>query len=574
MTTRRQALAALAAAGFTATTFSRALAASASASAPVTHEMVKEAEWVAGIELSDKQRRMAANAINGTQKEVQQLRKLSVDYADAPAHIFRPFVTTKARAATYVAADSVEKSDRELASRPSDDAELAFLPVRTLGQLLRRREVSSVELTKLYLDRLQRYDPLLKCVVNFTEDVAKKQAVRADREIAKGRVRGPLHGIPWGAKDLLAFPGHPTTWGAPLYHDRIINMKATVIERLEAAGAVLVAKLSTGAFAGINFWKRGKTRNPWNPSQGADASSSGSAVAAAAGLVGFALGTETMGSIMHPCSRCGATGLRPTFGRVSRYGCMPLSWSLDKIGPICRTADDCGLILAAIAGSDKRDIATVDRPFGWPCRRNEKKIRVGYDEKKTSEEELQVLRDNGYTLTPVEFPDIPKAYQLTLYDLQSILQIESAATHEQLTLSGEPKGVKMWPGTWAWAHFRSAIDYLKLNHVRTILMKQMDELMQEVDVCIGDDGPVLTNMTGHPKVVVPKRLKSEQGFDQPQPQMFIGRVYDEATLLEVASIYQETFNIKKRPPLDNFLADKNTFLKDEEFPDETILYEG
>ena len=252
--------------------------------------------------------------------------------------------------------------------RPGSAEELAFLPVTELSSLIRSRQISSIELTKLYLDRLKRFDPLLKCVVTFTEDLALKQAAQADQEIAAGKYRGPLHGIPWGAKDLIAYPGYPTTWGATPFKDRVIDVKATVAARLEEAGAVLVAKLSLGALAMGDQWFGGRTRSPWDPRTGSSGSSAGSASAVAAGLVGFAIGSETLGSIVSPCRACGASGLRPTFGRVSRHGCMTLSWSMDKLGPIARSIEDCALVFDAIHGADGLDWAAVDQPFDWPPR--------------------------------------------------------------------------------------------------------------------------------------------------------------------------------------------------------------
>ena len=244
---------------------------------------------------------------------------------------------------------------------------------------MRGRKISSVELTKLYLARLTRFDPLLKCVVTFMDELALEQAKRADRELAAGHDRGPLHGIPWGMKDIIAYPGYPTTWCAPQFRHRVINVKAAVAERLENAGAVLIAKLASNPFAGGGVqWYRGLTRNPWNPHQDAAGSSSGSGSAIAAGLVGFSIATDTAGSIVNPSMRCGAVGLRPTYGRVSRHGVMQLCWSLDTVGPICRTADDCGLVFAAIHGADPRDAASVDRPYAWPSSREISTIRVGY----------------------------------------------------------------------------------------------------------------------------------------------------------------------------------------------------
>src|SRR5579863_1939443 len=379
MITRRSALSILGTAGLGSAAFQRALAASA-ADAPVTREAVANAEWVAGIKLTEPQREAAVNILKSAREDAERVRAVEFDNSQLPALNFIPFASPAARPDPrgYAAVKSPEPVSAP-ASRPDSDEDLAFSSIRQLGALLRSRKISSVELTKLYLQRLRRYDPLLKCVVTFMDELALKQAERADQELRAKNDRGPLHGIPWGVKDILAYPGYPTTWGVGQYRDRVIDVKAAVAERLENAGAVLVAKLATNTLAGGSVvWYRGITRSPWNPRQDAAGSSSGSAVAAAAGLVGFSIGTETTFSLIGPSIVCGAVGLRPTYGRVSRHGCMQLCWSLDKIGPICRSADDFGLVLAAIHGADPRDLDSVDRPYVWPSSRDLSTIRVGY----------------------------------------------------------------------------------------------------------------------------------------------------------------------------------------------------
>ena len=297
----------------------------------------------------------------------------------APALTFFP---TPPRPAASIQRNRATPIEGRTPRRPSSDEELAFLPVTELSALVRSRQVSSTELTRLYLGRLKRFDPLLKCVVTLTEEVALKQAAQADREIASGKYRGPLHGIPWGAKDLIAYPGYPTTWGATPFKDRVIDVTASVAARLEEAGAVLLAKLSLGALAMGDQWFGGRTRSPWDPRDGSSGSSAGSASAAAAGLVGFAIGSETLGSIVSPCRACGASGLRPTFGRVSRHGCMTLSWSMDKLGPIARSVEDCALVFDAIHGADGLDTAAVDQPFDWPPKVDLGSLKVGYIEER------------------------------------------------------------------------------------------------------------------------------------------------------------------------------------------------
>lgn len=444
-----------------------------------------------------------------------------------------------------------------------------------------------MELTKFYLKRLRRYDPLLKCVVTYMDDLALKQAERADQELRAKKDRGPLHGIPWGVKDIFAYPGYPTTWGVSKYRDRVIDVKAAVAERLENAGAVLVAKLATNTLAGGSvLWFRGITRNPWNPRLDAAGSSSGSAVASAAGLAGFSIGTETSFSLIGPSIVCGVVGLRPTYGRVSRFGCMQLCWSLDKIGPICRSADDCGLVFAAIHGADPRDRASVDRPYFWPSSRKLSTIRVGYVAKGGEDEQsdvFRILRELGVKLVPVEPPNVKKDYGLVTNELQAgLVAGESAAAFEDLTRRGEPKGVKGWPQWFMLGHFLTAVDYLKLNRLRAGVMQRFDKMMQAVDVYLCDEwiaGPDpadkwdwYCNMTGHPMIVFPKKFEAKDGFLLPKPQMMIGRVYDESTLLTLAHACQRAIGLSQRPPLDQFLAQKDEILAGEEFPDENKYY--
>ena len=422
MLSRRSALAVLGTAGIGTAVFQRALAANADGG-PVSSQMVADAEWVAGIKLTDPQREAVVNAFKFAREDLEHVRPIELDNSLLPGLQFVPFASP---ASLPDPAGSPSRDNRRTpgpdpVSRPDSDEDLAFSSIQQLGKLLRNRKISSVELTKLYLERLRRYDPLLKCVVTYMDDLALKQAERADQELRAKNDRGPLHGIPWGIKDILSYPGYPTTWGVSQYRNRVIDVKAAVAERLENAGAVLVAKLATNTLAGGSvLWYRGITRNPWNPRRDAAGSSSGSAVAAAAGLVGFSIGTETTASLIGPSIVCGAVGLRPTYGRVSRYGCMQLCWSLDKIGPICRSADDCGLVLAAIHGADPRDAASVDRPYVWPSSRELSTIRVGYVAKGGEDEQsddLRVLRELGVKLVPVEPPNLKKDYGLPKNEL-------------------------------------------------------------------------------------------------------------------------------------------------------------
>ncbi len=576
MLTRRRALAILGAAGIGTGVFRRALAAKA-AEGPVSPQMIADAEWVAGIKLTPAQREAATSHLNEFRESWKRVRTIELDNAQRPGLVFTPLTSPASqpdpRGYQVVAAPMPAS---RAPARPDSDEDLAFASIRHLGALLRSRKISSVELTKLYLARLRRYDPLLKCVVTFMDEVALQQAKRADRELAKRKDRGALHGIPWGLKDIIAYPGYPTTWCAPQYRHRVINVKAAVVERLENAGAVLIAKLATNPFAGGGVqWYRGLTRDPWNPHLDAAGSSSGSGSAIAAGLVGFSIATDTAGSIVNPSMRCGAVGLRPTYGRVSRHGCMQLCWSLDTVGPICRSADDCGLVFAAIHGADPRDAVTVDCPYVWPSSRDIATIRVGYSPENRNDEEreeLRVLRGLGVKLVPIQKTKLLDDYDLTFELIEAVVAMESAASFDELTRRGEPKGVHGWPRYWAGGHLLSAVDYLKISRLRAILMEQLEKLMQTIDIYFGSELGLYTNLAGHPQVAFPKKFEKDRGFLVPRPQLMAGRAYDESTLLALADAYQRAIGLHERPPLEKFLAEKDQFLKDEKFPDENKLY--
>jgi len=576
MLTRRRALAILGAAGIGTGVFQRALAAKA-AEGPVSPQMIADAEWIAGIKLTPAQREAAANRLNEHRESMKRIRAIELDNSQHPGLLFKPLTSPDSLPDPrgYQVGAAPKPVSREVA-RPSSDEDLAFASIRHLGALLRSRKISSVELTKLYLARLRRYDPLLKCVVTFLDEVALEQAKQADQELAQGKDRGALHGIPWGMKDIIAYPGYPTTWCAPQYRSRILNVKAAVAERLENAGAVLIAKLASNPFAGGGVqWYRGLTRCPWNPHLDAAGSSSGPGSAIAAGLVGFSIATDTGGSIIHPSMRCGTVGLRPTYGRVSRHGCMQLCWSLDTVGPICRSADDCGLVFAAIHGADPRDAASVDRPYVWPSSRDISTIRVGYSpeiRKEDDREKLRVLRELGVKLVPIRKTKPLDDYGVTFELIVAVVAMESAASFDELTRRGEPKGVHGWPQFWTYGHLLSAVDYLKISRLRAILMERLEKLMQTIDIYFGDELAVYTNLAGHPVLAFPKKFEKEDGFLMPRHQLMVGRAYDESTLLALADAYQRAIGLKERPPLEKFLAEKDQFLKDEKLPDENKLY--
>jgi Asp-tRNA(Asn)/Glu-tRNA(Gln) amidotransferase A subunit family amidase len=512
----------------------------------LTQETLRSAEQLLGIDLTEEQEAMALGGVNRNLANYEALRKIEVPLATEPAIAFHPalpgkkFNTTRAR----------PKTSKVELPKFSSIEDLAFATLTQLAELVRTKQVSPVALTKMYLERLARYGPKLLCVITLTEELALRQAEEAEREIKRGKYRGPLHGIPCGIKDLFATRGIRTTWGAEPYRDQLIDYDSAVVERLRDAGAVLVAKLSMGALAMGGRWFAGMTRNPWQPDEtttGSSGSSAGSASATSAGLVGFSIGTETLGSIVSPSSRCGVTGLRPTYGRVSRYGAMGLSWTMDKIGPICRGVEDCALVLDAIYGPDNRDITVEDVPFNWNAERPLSQLRIGYvqaefeegnDERKAMyKAALAALRGAGAKLEPIELP------KFSTQSLRIILNAEAAAAFDDITrdgrvnqLSGQSQND--WPNSFRTSRFIPAVEYLRAQRARTLLMREMDKLMSKWDVFVSpaprSESLIVTNLTGHPAVVTPC------GFinDLPQALMFTGGLYDEAAPLRVALAFE------------------------------------
>lgn len=566
---RRRLVTILAGAGAAAAVFGRALSALAAGAPKVTAEMVRQAEWVAGVAFTDEERALMLDDLNETAGSAAALRAVEVDNAVPPAFTFATLPPAPPRPP---AGALPERRERPAVRPPSDD-ELAFATVRDLGRLLRARKVSSTELTKLSLSRLERYDPVLACAVTVTADLALAQARRADEELAAGRDRGPLHGIPWGAKDLIAVPGHLTTWGSVPFREQVRPETATVYRKLEEAGAVLVAKTSVGELAWGDVWFGGTTKNPWKTDQGSSGSSAGSASATAAGLVAFAIGTETWGSIVSPCTRCGVTGLRPTFGRVSRHGVMALSWTMDKVGPIARSAEDCALVLSAIAGRDPLDPSSVDGPPAWPPRRSLKELTIGFVEElfeedrgkdaKTEEEKaraaegrqldrrsLDLLRQLGARLVPVKLPARTPVGPLSL-----VLTAEAATAFDALVLDGRVRTMvrqtaDAWPNVFRQGRLIPAVDYLRAQRVRTLLMREMEACLGEVDLFVaptfGGSSLLLTNLTGHPCVVVPNGFRLSDGT--PTSITFTGRLHGEADLLAVADLFQRATDFHLRRP--------------------------
>jgi len=444
---------------------------------------------------------------------------------------------------------------------PADKKELAWYSVADLSVLIKNRKITSVELTRFFLERLKKYGDTLHCVITLTEDRAIKQAKKVDEEIAKGIYLGPLHGIPYGIKDLFAVKGYKTTWGAAPYKNQVRNEDATVVKKLDEAGAILVAKFSLGSLAMDDVWFGGLTRNPWDLSQGSSGSSAGSASATAAGLIPFAIGTETWGSIVSPCNRCGVTGLRPTFGRVSRTGAMALSWSMDKVGPICRSAFDCALVFNALLGPDGFDQSVTDFPFNYCSAVDIKNLKVGYlkslfdlyDNRANDSITLNEIRKMGISLTPVVLPD---SATVPVKSLAIILVAESAAAFDDLTRSNKDDELNLqdknaWPTIFRSAQFIPAVQYLQANRLRYKLIQEMYAVMKQYDVIItpsfGGNQLLLTNLTGNPCVVVPNGLDNQ---GHPTSISFIGNLYDEAVLLSFAKFYQDATSFdNQKPPL-------------------------
>jgi Asp-tRNA(Asn)/Glu-tRNA(Gln) amidotransferase A subunit family amidase len=523
----------------------------------ITRDMIAAAEQLFGLRFSDAKRDSMLGDLQENLGNYEKLRALKIDNSVPPALEFNPvplglkFDTQR---------KSMVLSPSPKVSAPANIEDLAFASVRELAELLRTKRLTSMQLTKMYLARLKKYGPKLECVITLTEELALKQAQRADAEIAAGKYRGPLHGIPYGAKDLLATRGYKTTWGSVPFKDQMIDQDATVVQRLEVAGAVLVAKLTMGELAWGDVWYGGKTRNPWNLEQGSSGSSAGSGSATAAGLVGFAIGTETWGSIVSPSTRCGVTGLRPTYGRVSRAGAMALSWSMDKIGPICRTVEDCALVFDAIYGPDGFDQTVVDLPFNYNANVNFSRLRIGYLQtdfeqdstyRATNEATLAKLRELGARLIPIELPPMP------VEAMTVILSAEAAAAFDDLTLSGRDdllvRQIKnAWPNAFRSSRFIPAVEYVQAGRARHMLIQEMAKVVKGIDVYVapsfGGNNLLLTNLTGHPCVVVPN------GFDRkgsPTSVSFMGRLYDEATVLAVAKAYQDATDFHlKHPPME------------------------
>ncbi len=549
---RRHFMAVLSALGVGGGLFPGVLWARVQQQSTITAQMVADAEKVAGLDFTEEQRESMVRGLNRDLRSYEALRAMTIPNDVPFPMVFDPVVPG---AEPPTGTSQLRTSEPGRVRRPADLEKVAFWPVTELAELVRTKQVRSEELTEMYVDRLKRLGPKLNCVVNLTEERALTHARKADADIKAGHYRGPLHGIPWGAKDLLAVKGYPTTWGAKPYEHQVIDEDATVVKRLDDAGAVLIAKLTLGALANGDKWFGGQTKNPWNLEQGSSGSSAGPASATVAGLVGFSVGSETLGSIVSPSTRCGATGLRPSYGRVPRTGAMVLSWSMDKLGPICRRVEDCALVLAAINGPDGYDRSVYDVPFRWDARAGLKGLRIGYFKdgfennrrsKEIDEAALEVVRKQAGTLIPFAMPD-----DLPVNALRIILTAEAAAAFDDLTMSGRVDELvdSSWPESFRQARFTPAVEYIEASRVRALLMQKMHDAMRDVDVFVTPSfaGSVLltTNLTGHPTAVLPDGF-NDQG--SPVSISFVGKLWNEAAALAVAKAYQDATDWHNRQP--------------------------
>ncbi|HTU49323.1 MAG TPA: amidase [Acidobacteriaceae bacterium] len=572
----------------------------------ITPEMIEQAAALAGVPLTPDQISMMLDALNQQRDGYATIRSLHLQNSVAPAYLFDPLpqdasVQTRREAPKYGNPPTVGEP-------PINLEELAFANIPKLAEYIRTKKVSSVALTGMYIERIRRFNPALHFLITLTEERAMAQAKAADAEIASGTYRGPLHGLPWGAKDLLAVKGYPTTWGASVFEHQTFDYDATVVKRLDTAGAVLVAKLSLGALAMGDRWFGGRTLNPWNRRQGSSGSSAGPACATAAGCVAFSIGSETLGSISSPSTRCGVTGLRPTFGFVPRTGAMALSWTMDKLGPICRSVEDCALVMNSIYGPDGKDLSVQNAAFNWDANFDWTKLRVGYvptafvipkplqetmptglssdmqkkwrkdyDLRRASRERtrydrtfdlaaLDQLRSMGVKLIPVEFPKLP-------YDaMANLLPAEAAAAFDELTMTGRDKlltaqGPEDWPNVFRTARFYPAVEYIQANRARSIAIRQMAAIFKLVDIIVvpsGGEQLTITNLTGHPAVIQPNGIREN---DSPKPPAvdtgdedniggpgtpvsitFLGNLYQDAKLCAFARAYQQATDFAKMHP--------------------------
>jgi len=541
---RKEVLTSILAGLATAALPASALAQAAPPSKPaITLDDLKAAEKIAGFTLTDDERKEILQSVASLPAGYESLRAMPIRETSGVPLAYVPFhVGTDAPGVATAKASEVKGL-----RRPKLDEEVAFLTIRELGYLIRSKQITSLQLTRIYLDRLKTYGDKLLCLVTLTEALALKQAEAADDELKRGIDRGPLHGIPYGAKDLFATKGIPTTWGADPYKDQVFDYDAAAVERLRASGAVLVAKLSMGSLAMGDVWFKGTTKNPWNPKQGSSGSSAGSAAAVAAGLIAFGIGTETSGSIMSPSLRCRVTGLRPTFGRVSRYGAMELCFSLDRIGPLCREAEDCALVLAAMAGADSRDASSVDRPFAYPAKVNLAQVSIGWVGSPTAMDDdvaVKRLRALGAKVTAVKLTPFPGA-------LFTILNVEAGSAFDSFTRGAKIEELKnsSWPQTFRTSRYVPAVEYLQAQRARDLMVQTFEKEFEDYDALLGTGlgGAAFSqaNFAGYPSLMIPF---GDDGSGNSVGRALIGRLYKEDRLLTIGKAIQDGFDFHRRRP--------------------------
>ncbi len=557
----------------------------------ITPEMLDAAAAIAGITLTTAQRTMMLDGVKQNRAGLQAIRDLHMPNSVAPAVVFDPRPGGVLLPVGTPLKRVAMKYSRVESDFVSNEEKLAFATVPQLGALLRSKKITAVELVKFYRKRIDRLNPKLMLEITATTERAMTQAAALDRELAAGKDRGPLHGIPWGAKDLLSVKGYPTTWGANTMEAQSFDEDATVVQRLDAAGAVLVSKLTLGALAQNDVWFGGKTRNPWNTKQGSSGSSAGPASAVSAGCVAFAIGSETLGSISSPSTRCGVTGYRPTYGFVPRTGAMALSWSMDKLGPICHSVEDAALVMQAIHGPDGKDLPVRPAGFAWDAAFDTKTLRVGYLEAAFAEPVMRaggaddspeaaanrarafermkydhkydvaalgVLRGMGVKLIPVKLPEFPYG------SVTPVLQVEAAAAFDEFLRTGRDTKMNVqtpgdWPNTFHVARMYSGVDYVQAMRARSLLIEKMAVMFADVDVIVtptsGGAQLTATNLSGHPAVIVPNGLRGDDapapadtsdggrqntgGPGTPVSLTFLGRLYEDAKLLAFANVYQQ-----------------------------------
>jgi Asp-tRNA(Asn)/Glu-tRNA(Gln) amidotransferase A subunit family amidase len=550
-------------------------------SSTITAEMLKGALALSGLTFSEEEQKAMLQSANQDLTRYETVRNLHIPNDVSPPYHFSAIVPEM----KINRSKSPLTFTKPVVKRPANLEDVAFWPVTELSQLIQSRQVTSVELTQMYLTRLHKYNEKLNCVVTFLDDLGMKQAKQADADLAAGKNKGPLHGIPWGAKDILAVKGYKTTWGSGAFKDQMIDEEASVVEMLRDAGAVLLAKLASGELAAGDRWFGGQTKNPWNITEGSSGSSAGPASATAAGLVGFAIGSETSGSILSPAARCGVTGLRPTFGRISRYGVMALSWTQDRLGPMCRYAEDCALVMSVIARPDGRDMSVSEIPFNYNAQLDVRKLRVGYLEegftevkdpalKALDDKTLDAIRGLGVRLIRLKVPE-------WTIDTANF-GVESAAFFDELVRSGRDKQMTN-PGRASGfknAHLIPAVEYLQSQRVRMMMMMKLAEATAGVDVYLtptvggapaaasgGDANPTapaanpanptprrqgsaqrhsaLANSACYPAVAVPNGF-SERGT--PTSMTFFARPFGERELLALVKAYQDSAGIHRKYP--------------------------